>query len=282
MKIYYILLVILSVIASSCHTVKEIVVRKDIPAITENKLLRNIDTAALDYNTLYAKRIELSLTDKKGSNSFRASLKIKRDSFIQISVNAPLGIEVARMLLTPDSVKFADIYHKKYFISDYDYFYEKFDIHIGYDCIQSLLTNTFFNFQTCIGTGKVKKYRLDRLDNAYELSSIEENALNRKIRKLYKKRRKNKDYILILQRILVDPQIFRPLYMSVEDVEEEMGVSVNYKNFRDFSGKQFPGTVWFELYSGDQKTSLEIKFLRLEFDIPVESNFKISSKYKKM
>lgn len=282
MKINLVILFILSVIVTSCRTVKEIVVKKDIPAITENKLLRNIDTAELDYNTIYAKRIDLSYSDKKGSNNFKSSLKIKRDSFIQISVNASLGIEVARILLTPDSIKFADIYHKKYFISDYDYFFEKFDIHIGYDCIQSILTNTFFNFQNCIGIGKVKKYKLDRLDNAYELSTVEENALNRKIRKLYKKRKKNKDYILILQRILIDPQIFRPLYMSVEDVEEEMGVSVNYKKFEYFSGKKFPETILFELFSGDQKTALEIKFQRLEFDIPVESNFKISSKYKKM
>lgn len=69
--------------------------KKDVPVITENKLFKNIENHKLNYNTLFAKRIDVSLTNDKGSNNFKASLKIQRDSFIQISVTAPLGIEVA-------------------------------------------------------------------------------------------------------------------------------------------------------------------------------------------
>lgn len=283
MKISYLLLSGICVLLMSCHSVKQITVKKDIPLITENKLLRNVGNNELDYSSIFAKRVDINLKNKKGSNSFRASLKIRKDNFIQVSVNAPLGIEVARILLTPDSIKFVDIYHKKYFFADYNYFYEKYDAHISYDCVQKILTNTFFNFEMCGGgVGKIKKYKLDRTEEGYELFTVEERALSRKIKKLYKKKRKNKDFILILQKILIDPQTFRPLLMSVEDVEEEMGVSVKYIDFKDFSGKQFPEKIVFDLFSEDNKTILEMKFQKVEFDVPVESNLKISSKYKKI
>ena len=51
----------------------------------------------------------------------------------------------------------------------------------------------------------------------YELSTVEERAISRKIKKFYKKKRKNKDFMLVLQRILIDPEYFRPVKVSVED-----------------------------------------------------------------
>lgn len=267
---------------ASCKTVKQVAEKREVPVIGENKLLKNIEVSKLDYSSLFAKRIDVSLSGEKGSNNFKASMKIKRDSFIQVSVTAPLGIEVVRVLLTPDSIKFVDVYHKKYFLSDYNYFYEKYDFHLGFECIQRILTNTFFNLQTCGELIKNKRYKLDRTDLGYQLSTLEEKALSRKIKKLYKKRRKNKDYILILQKILIDPQSFRPLYVSIEDVEEDMGVAVNYENFKSFSGKVFPEKIVFKLASDHEKTSLILKIQKMEFDVPVESNLKISSKYKRM
>lgn len=282
MKITYFLLILICTLFVSCRTMKQVIVKKDFPAITENRLMKNIESNELEYNTLFAKRVDISLIDGKGSNSFKASMKIQRDSFIQISLTAPLGIEVARILLTTDSIKFVDIYHKKYFLSDYNYFYEKYDAHLNYDFVQNILTNTFFNFEIYDGDTKSKKYKLDRTQWGYELSTIEEKALSRKIRKLYKKRRKNKDFILILQKILIDPQLFRPLIMSVEDVEEDTGISIKYENLKEFSGKLFPEKMVFDLISGHQKTSLVLKFQKIEFNVPVDAKLRISSKYKRI
>ncbi len=280
MKVCHILFIIICFSIVSCRTVKQVTVKKDVPVITENKLFKNIENHKLNYNTLFAKRIDVSLTNDKGSNNFKASLKIQRDSFIQISVTAPLGIEVARILFTNDTIKFADIYHKKYFLSDYTYFADKYEAHITYTFLQNLLTNTFFNPD--VYDTASKKYKLDRVDEGYELSTVEERTLSRKIKKLYKKKRKNKDFILILQKILIDSQEFRPLSISVEDVEENTGVCVDYKNFKNVSGRIFPEIIVFGLFSDYAKTNLELKFQKLEFDVPVESNLKILPKYKRI
>lgn len=280
MKYSYILLGLLCVVVTSCRTTIKLTGKKEIPLLTENKLFKNIEAGELDYNTLFVKRMDVSLEDKGNSSGFKASMKIQRDSFIQISVTAPLGIEVARILLTSDSVKFADIYHKKYFISDYKFFDEKYDLQLNYNCIQNILTNTFFNFESCSGLGRNKKYKLARTEEGYELSSLEERALSRKIKKLYKKKRKNKDFILILQKILIEPQFFRPVRVSMEDVDEDMEIAVEYSHFKDFSGRILPEKIEFRFNLEQEHTNVKMQFQKVEFDVPVESNFKISSKYK--
>lgn len=267
----------------SCKSVKKTVVHREIPNITENRLLKSVYSNEPDFNSLYSKRMDISFTQGGKSTSLRGTLKVQRDSFIQISISAPLGIEVGRVLLTPDSVKFVDSYHKKYFLSDYKYFYNKFDVNLSYDCFQKILTNTFFDFESCGGAElKERKYKLDRADNSYILSTLEEKALDRKIKKLYRKKRKNKDFVLILQRIKIDPLSFRPLSVSLEDVEEAAGVNVNYDDFQDFEGVFFPEKIAFSLFSDKDKMSLEIRFSRLEFNGVVEPNFRISSKYKRI
>lgn len=284
MKFKFIFLVFVTAIfLFSCRSTKEVTARKEIPNIAENKLLKEVYNAEPEFNTLYAKRLDVSLSHNGKSNSLKGILKIKKDSFIQLSLSAPLGIEVARILLTPDSIKFVDSYHKKYFLTDYNYFSDKFDIDLGFDCVEKILTNTFFNFEICSGIqNREKRYKLEKQEEGYLLSTVEEKALSRKIKKLYKKRLKNKDFILILQKILIDPHSFRPLFVSIEDVEEELGVSVNYKDFRDFGMLWFPEKVIFNLYTDKSKSSLEIKFSKLEFGVDVEPNFRISSKYKRI
>lgn len=282
MKMRFLLVLAICLLALSCRTVKQAVVKKDVPVIAEGKLLKNMEENCLDYNTMFAKRVDVTLKNGKKSNDFKASMKIQRDSFIQVSVNAPLGIEVARILLTRDSVKFVDMHNKEYFIADYDYFYERFETELSFDHIQRLLTNTFMNIDFGGLPDKVKRYKLGRLPEGYELSVIEEKALDRKMKKLLKKRRKNKDFVLIQQRVVVDPQTFRPLSFLLEDVEEGVGIEVKYADFKHFGDKLFPVKFVFDLFSGTGKTCLELDFQKVDFDVPVRANLRISSKYKRM
>ncbi len=256
---------------------------RDLPNITEGKLFKNINSNELEYNTIYAKKVDLTLKDNKTSHDLKAILRIQRDSFIWVSVSGPLGVDVARLLLTPDSVKFVSPREKKYFISDYSYFAERFDVGLTFDCFQRILTNQFFDFESCTTeVDRGRRYKLDKTDSDYVLYTLEEKALGRKLRKLYKKRKKNKEFSLVLQKIHINPDCFRPNAVSIEDLEENVGMSVQYKKIKDFDGHLFPGKIVFKAFSDTVNWEVELNFDRLEFDVEVSSNFKISSKYKRM
>lgn len=279
--IRYLFLFFVVVCVASCKTAEKVSVRREVPNITEGKLLKNIYDNELDFNSLYAKKLDISIERNGKRDNLKAALKIKRDSFIWMSLTAPLGIEVARILMTPDSIKFIDSYNKRYFFTDYRFFDEKFDVKINFDCFQNLLANVYFNLEDCgkNGSGDTK-FKFEKTGSDYVLSNVHRKALNRKIKKFFKKKRKNKDYTLILHKIHIDPVMFRPSKMSLEDLEEDMGISVKYSDFKPFNEKIFPEMIEFDITLDDLKVKLGMKVQKLEFDVNVTSNFRFSSKYK--
>ena len=277
-------LILLIVCFASCRSIKTVVNEEvELPHISESRLFKNVGDSALSFETLYAKKIDLTLRDKEKSNSLKAMLRVKRDSFIWISVTAPLGIEVARVLFTPDSVKFINVRAKEYLISDYGIFSEKFDVNLTFDCFQRILTNQFFDFISCTSTvDREKRYKLDKSGEDYVLYSLEERAIGRKLKRLYKKKRRNKEFTLVMQKVHVNPDNFRLNAVSIEDLEENLEVSVSYGHFKDFGGKLFPERLSFKLLSDSDDLEVVLDFTRLEFDVSVSPNFRITSKYKRI
>lgn len=279
----YLILCLVALCAVSCKVTQKIAVHKEVPNITEGKLLKNIYSNELEYNSLYAKKLDVSIDRNGKKDNLKAVLKIQRDSFIWMSLTAPLGIEIARLLLTPDSIKFVDSYNKKYFFESYRFFDEQFDIRINFDCFQRLLTNVYFDLDGC-GREELKdtKFKFERTGTDYVLSNVQEKALGRKIRKFFKKRMKNKEYTLIFQKIHIDPDLFRPSRISLEDLEDNLGINAVYTDFKDFEGKIFPERITWNVVFDEVKLKLELKFSKLEFDVKVIPNLRISSKYKPM
>lgn len=64
-----------------------------------------------DYLSL---RVKANYTEADNSNSFAMNIKMKKDSFVWVSVTAML--EVARAYITPDSFKLIDRLHRKYYV----------------------------------------------------------------------------------------------------------------------------------------------------------------------
>ena len=269
------------VLLFSCRSVKVRVVAKEVVNISEGKLYKNLEVNELDYRSLYAKKVDVSIQINGKENKLKGVLKIERDSFIWMSVTAPLGIEVARILLTSDSVKFVDSYNKKYLLTDYDFFYNEFGIRLGFTCIQRILTNAYLNLDDCNQINlKSGKFKFEKTDKDYVLSTVQKKALNRKLKKFFKKKRKNKDFALVLQKLHIEPDYFRPYKLTLEDLEEDMRVSANYSHFKTYENKIFPEKLAFELFFEDNEIKLELKFTRLEFNINVVPNLRIPSKYK--
>jgi hypothetical protein len=109
----------LGLIISSCHTAKKTQhALKDssvatAPAVTLNPVdsvailkqqVSNILTTPLNYTTFYGKA-KANYNSSQTSGNATMYIKMKKDSVIWISVTGPLNIEVARALITQDSIK---------------------------------------------------------------------------------------------------------------------------------------------------------------------------------
>jgi len=127
----------------SCKAKKQLVVNKkaetsDVKKAAEISKLNSIIAAQLNFNT-FSGKAKTQLNINGSSNNVTLNVRIEKGKRIWVSITAIVGIEVARALITPDSIlvvnKLQDLYLKKPFSFIYKYASEKLD----YSSVEALL-----------------------------------------------------------------------------------------------------------------------------------------------
>jgi len=137
-------------ILSACKTTKP-VVNKNVRAISQSVyVVRNVLTNQPEFTTANVSKmtLELNMTNRKVNVS--ASCKIRKDSAIFASFHV-FGFEVFKAELMPDSIKLFDKMNRRYFVTDYSYFSNRFGVDVDFYSLQSLFAAQFF----CIGQREI-------------------------------------------------------------------------------------------------------------------------------
>jgi hypothetical protein len=124
-------ILLLLVVASACSR-KTVVTDTDI--IEKNKLVFSIPE--FDY---LSTRTKIQYKDNERSVSASANIRIKKDSIIWMSLSPLLGIEVARALITQDSLVLLNRLNREYTVYDFENLSETFQFEIDYNLIQTLI-----------------------------------------------------------------------------------------------------------------------------------------------
>ncbi|MFA0961519.1 DUF4292 domain-containing protein [Roseivirga sp. BDSF3-8] len=110
---------------------------KKFTGINWNFLDRNkLEVQEIDFD-YFSTKTKIRFKDNEQDLNTNANVRIKKDSVIWLSVNAALGIEAARGLITKDSMVILNRLEKKLLVYDYDELSEKFGMRIDYNIIQS-------------------------------------------------------------------------------------------------------------------------------------------------
>ncbi len=75
---------------------------------------------------------------KQNFDNTNINIRMKKDSLIWISVTG-IGFEVARGLITPDSIVLMDKFHKQYYIFKYPELSRKYDFELNFPLLQSII-----------------------------------------------------------------------------------------------------------------------------------------------
>ncbi|MBK9730800.1 MAG: DUF4292 domain-containing protein [Chitinophagaceae bacterium] len=152
------------IILAGCKTTSKVTT-----ASKQSDVKNNASQAMLDSLEKHAFRFEwftgkakveiLQGTDK---TEFTANLRIRNDSAIWVSISPALGLEVARVLLTKDSIRIIDRLNNDYDSKDYHFFKTFTSFPITYDVVQDLIEGTplFINN---------REFNVDRTDSTYSL-----------------------------------------------------------------------------------------------------------------
>lgn len=278
-KIQWFIVLFLIFIQISCKTTYNLGVEKAKP-LTDAKLYRNLIDSSLHYESLFIKKLSASYSVNGVKKSFKGSLKIQKDSLIWISITAPVGgLEVARLMISQDSVKLIDRLKKQYFIDDYDFFRDNLNVDMNFEALQAIITNSVFKASN---EEKEKAFIRDFngriIDNMYVFTSEKPKKVDRKLRKDKLKRLSRFGY----QRIDIDPSLMRITDVLVKDFDDGSNINVKYRDFTMFEDRKFPQRLSFEVVDPKHSLSCNIKFNKISFDEELSFSFKISSKYERI
>jgi hypothetical protein len=153
MRVLSILLAV--VLLASCRSTKNIqtaIAQKDTAAIVKAEpvktfdsaaymrdVLRSIDSGRIDFKTFSAK-IDVDYRDANDKKyDLNVHVRMRKDSVIWMSVNAILGIEGIRLMITKDSVKMLNKQDKVYTVRSIDYLQEVTALPLNLTVLQDLI-----------------------------------------------------------------------------------------------------------------------------------------------
>lgn len=256
----------LTIILSACKSNK--VTRKPLEGKKTVFLLNQLKENEVNFKTFSAKS-SITIESEKMNNSFKSTIRILKDSAIWVSVTPLFGIELARVLLTKDSLKVIDRINAEYFMGDYDYFYKKYKVALDFETIQAMLIGNRIPFE--------EDEKLDfSIDNErYYLG----NTKKRKVVRAEKKPKKIENEEVIS--FWLNPTTYKIEEMLISDLTNSRFVRAQFKNHLEIENHLFPTVLNFELTEKD-KNKVEIEYSRIILDKPISFSFNIPTKYEQV
>ena len=107
-------------------------------SFAENEIIEKTNSRNVSPDkTVLVSKIKINKEDQE--TTINAQIRIKKDSVIWISVKAPLGIEVFRIMITPDSIYYMNRINKEHFTKHISHIEELLKTNISFKKIQEIL-----------------------------------------------------------------------------------------------------------------------------------------------
>jgi ribosomal protein L25 (general stress protein Ctc) len=241
----------------------------------------------------YQAKAEISFRNNTESRSFKAHIRMVRDSAAWLSVVPALGIEVARALLMPDSLLLLDKLHDTYWTGDTADVRRKFGIELNLVLLQDALLGR------PAGLDPEEKYRSDREDGAYTLTSRERrrfvraaedlspgdtlpNDKDMRGKKLERTLRKAGKKEAVVYKYWIDPDSLCVERVQISDLAHDRLADVRYVERVIVDGNNLPASVLISLSAPGQTASGSLRLDRIELNGPLNLPFRIPEKFKPM
>jgi len=233
------------------------------------ELMERIDSTAFDARWITAKASVTTVQDGN-ETSFNISMRACRDSVIWISISPLLGIEVARVLVTPDSVKFLDRLHGKYQVNNFETINKLLELKVNFEIVQALMFGNFFAYKK--NENRFNSVYLE--EKYYILSSLNKKKLKRSL----EEKDPNKP---VIQDVYIDQVNYRIFRMSVEDQKINKSLVTNYSDFRLTDAGMFPYKSE-TLIKADKEFSIKIDFGKVTVGETQEFPFNVPASYERV
>ncbi len=242
-------------------------------------------------------KLSADVASPEGKQGFKANLRMRKDSVIWISISPALGVEVLRVIITPDSVKYVSKIpnNKHYFLGRLDEMSEFSESEITFDMIQNMLLGNPINlnpqddkFTSRIDDQQyalISKYnrKMKKVvgvdDKALEPDdSLEIDASDKKYQRILKR---SDEEDLLLKRYWFDGYDYRLMKTMFDDLYYKRSVTIEHDDFKEVDNQYYPSETKMTLSTPEMTSTFEFKITRLKLNKPYEFPFEIPNDYER-
>jgi hypothetical protein len=271
-KSFYCFALLILLISASCRQRKGLPIKpkEEIKPIVDNRpalqLVKKQKEHELLFNTFTAKASVDSEINGE-TQSFDATIRVKKDSAIWISISPALGIEVMRVLITQDTVKYMNRLNNSYFIDAVCNINKLIDADFDFDMIQNILVGNSFDY-----------YDDDRLktsieDNNYLLSSVKKGKLKRLTNEDKPQERAS------IQSMWLEPLNFKMVKLRLDEFTSQRELITEFSNFKTIDSIQTMANTINVNIKAKKNAVIKVNYTKAKINQPAEMPFKIPTKY---
>lgn len=278
---YSSLVVLMMVVLLSCKTKKQLqqtatVQTTDtiqdkckLPHKTAKVLTKHVKENELTYNWISAKADAEATIDGE-SHNLDIAVKIKKDSVMWISIKAVGGlVDVAKMLITKDSVKMVVYIKKQYFKGDFNYINQVLNADIDFELLQAALFGNSADFDD--DDNKLNSF-VEKENCQYVLSTERKRRLRRITSGQDSLKRS-------LQTMTLNPETFKILINHFEDAQTNRSFQATYDKFATTDSVFAARNINIDI-KAEKKVNAKINYVRIEKNIPQKMPFNIPKGYE--
>lgn len=264
----FLILLGFTLLVASCKTPRSFI-KQPIKEEGSDYLFRKLKENELAFDFISAKfKLELIIDKKK--TSFKGQIRLKRDSLIWVSFSPLLGIEVARMMITQDSVKFINRINDTYFLGDYDFVNDFLESSIDFDILQSFIIGNDLKYY------EVGRFKASIDGGEYKLLATSRN----KVKRYFRNHELPK---ILIQNIWLSPESFKISRIDLKEVNNDnKKLDVKFNDFKYIEGQLFPHYLQYEISSSETQILVDVVFSKVEINEKLRFPFRIPERFTPM
>jgi len=213
------------------------------------------DAAFPEFETI-AGRMQLAYETEGSGQRVSVSYRMKKDEIIWAKASI-LGITIAKVYITPNSVSYYETIGRTYFEGDFSLLSDWLGTPIDFQQTQSLLLGQ------SIFPLSGSKYTSELFKDTFKIEP--------------KKQPQN-----FIHSLFLNPVNFKIVSATVSQPYYNRFLNVQYSNYQNIEGQFFPTNISIVSTEETEQTKIEINYRKIDLNVPINFPFEIPSGYKQI
>ncbi len=263
-RLLILLIPLILLFVKSCGPVKEIAPTPVTPYYTPESVMEQIENNQSEFDWFSA-RFAGTVMWQNQNHNISGTLRIKKDEAIYISLAPVLGIEIARAIITPDSLKFLNRLESSYYIGHIGFLNSMLNTSFDFEILQALLIGNDFE-----GYNK-DSFVIVEDENHIILHDPERYAL---------KNPHESKSMVFNQYLWIDPTNNRIKKNIINELGLQRSISAEYSNFEQIKDEKIPVKLNLLFSDPSSYADLSLQYMRISLNEPQQMNFSVPSRYE--